>query len=138
MVRLRLANVRMLVADYRACFRFYRDVLGLEVAWGDEEGQYAEFKAGDGIIALYKRGLMAEAVGAAGKPADADTQDRAALIFEVEDVDAACEQLAAGGVALVTEPQDRPDWGVRTAHFRDPDGNLVEVCRELSPQGAGE
>lgn len=135
---LRLANARMLVADYRACFRFYRDVLGFEVAWGDEDGQYAEFKAGNGVIALYKRELMAEAVGAAGKPGEADTQDRAALIFEVEDVDATCEELAARGVELVTEPRDRPDWGVRTAHFRDPEGNLMEVCRELSPQGAEE
>jgi catechol 2,3-dioxygenase-like lactoylglutathione lyase family enzyme len=75
---------------------------------------------------------MAEAVGTAGKRVDADAQDRAALIFEVEDVDATCEQLGTRGIELVTEPQDRPDWGVRTAHFRDPDGSLIEVCRELS------
>jgi lactoylglutathione lyase len=134
-MRLRLANVRVLVADYRACFRFYRDVMGFDVVWGDEDGQYAEFKAGDGVVALYKRELMAEAVGTAGRPVDADCQDRTALIFEVEDVDAACEELRARGVELVTEPQDRPDWGVRTAHFRDPDGSLIEACRELTPPG---
>ena len=132
---MRLTNVRLLVANYRTCFRFYRDVLGFDVAWGDEEGQYAEFKTGDGVVALYKRELMAEAVGTTEKPADADAQDRAAVIFEVEDVDIACEQLRAQGVELVTQPQDRPDWGVRTAHLRDPDGNLIELCRELSQTG---
>ena len=132
---MRLTNVRLLVADYQTCFRFYRDVLGFDVAWGDEGGQYAEFKTRDGVVALYKRELMAEAVGMTEKAADADAQDRAALIFEVEDVDGACEQLRAQGVALVTQPQDRPDWGVRTAHFRDPDGSLIELCRELSQTG---
>ena len=35
--------------------------------------------------------------------------------------------LRAQGVALVAEPQDRSDWMIRTAHFRDPDGNLIEI-----------
>ncbi len=129
----RLTHVRLLVTNYRACFRFYRDVMGFDVAWGDEDGRYADFQAGDAMVALYDRRLMAEAVGTAGRPADADVQDRAALIFAVEDVDAAWEQLKTRGVDFVTEPQDRPDWGIRTAHFRDPDGNLIEIYRDLSP-----
>ena len=35
--------------------------------------------------------------------------------------------MRARGVALVAEPQDCPDWMMRTAHFRDPDGNLIEI-----------
>jgi hypothetical protein len=27
----------------------------------------------------------------------------------------------------VGAPQDRPEWGIRVAHVRDPDGTLVEV-----------
>jgi catechol 2,3-dioxygenase-like lactoylglutathione lyase family enzyme len=38
---MRLTHIRLLVADYLACFRFYRDVMGLAVAWGDENGPYA-------------------------------------------------------------------------------------------------
>jgi catechol 2,3-dioxygenase-like lactoylglutathione lyase family enzyme len=131
----RLTHVRLLVADYPACFRFYRDVMGLEVVWGDEDGRYADFRAGEAMVALYNRRLMAEAVGTADRPPDADAQDRAALIFEVEDVDAAAEQLGARGVEFVTEPEDRPDWGIRAAHFRDPDGNLIEINRDLPPAG---
>ncbi len=130
---LRLTHIRLLVTDFPACFRFYRDVLGFEVLWGEEDGRYADFKAGDAMIALYDRRLMAEAVGATGKPVAADAQDRAALIFAVDDVDAAFEQLRGRGVRFVTEPQDRPDWGIRAAHFRDPDGNLIEIYRDLSP-----
>ncbi|OGO50239.1 MAG: extradiol dioxygenase [Chloroflexi bacterium RBG_16_68_14] len=127
----RLTHVRLLVQDYQACFRFYRDVMGFDVAWGDEDGRYADFSAGDAMVALYRRELMAEAVGTAALPGDADVQDRALLNFAVDDVDAACEQLKARGVEFVTEPQDRPDWGIRTAHFRDPDGNLIEIYRDL-------
>lgn len=129
----RLTHVRLLVANYRDCFRFYRDVMGFDVAWGDEDGRYADFTAGEAIIALYDRQLMAEAVGTAGRPADAEAQDRALLNLAVEDVDAAWEELKARGVDFVTEPQDRPDWGIRAAHFRDPDGNLIEIYRDLSP-----
>jgi lactoylglutathione lyase len=128
----RLTHVRLLVMDFPACFRFYRDVLGFEVLWGEEGGRYADFKAGDAIVALYDRRLMAEAVRTAHLPSEGDAQDRVALIFAVDDVDAASEQLRARGIKLVTEPQDRPDWGIRTAHFRDPDGNLMEIYRDLS------
>ncbi|MGB6836799.1 MAG: VOC family protein [Dehalococcoidia bacterium] len=128
---LRLTHVRLLVKDFAACFRFYRDVLGFEVLWGEEKGRYADFRAGDAIVALYKRGLMAEAVGEAEKPSEAEAQDRAALIFAVEDVDATYESLKTKGVTFVTEPTDRPDWGIRAAHFRDPDGNLLEIYRDL-------
>jgi catechol 2,3-dioxygenase-like lactoylglutathione lyase family enzyme len=129
---IRLTHVRLLVRDFPACFRFYRDVLGFEVLWGEEGVQYADFKAGDAIVALYDRRLMAEAVGTTGLPSEAEAQDRVVLTCAVEDVDAAYEQLKVRGVQFVTEPRDRPDWGIRTAHFRDPDGNLIEIYRDLS------
>ena len=129
---LRLTHVRLLVTDFPGCFRFYRDVLGFEVLWGEEGGRYADFKAGDAIVALYDRRLMAEAVGTTGLPFEAEAQDRILLTFAVEDVDAVREQLKVRGVRFVTEPQDRPDWGIRTAHLRDPDGNLIEIYRDLS------
>jgi catechol 2,3-dioxygenase-like lactoylglutathione lyase family enzyme len=46
-------------------------------------------------------------------------------------VDAVCRQLQAHGVALAVGPTDHPDWGIRTAHFRDPDGNLIEINHPL-------
>lgn len=129
---IKFTHARLLVSDYRACFRFYRDVLGFEVLWGDEEGGYADFKTGEVSIALFGRQDMADAVGAGQKPARVDAQDRAALIFAVKSVDEAYRVLGEKGVEVVAGPVDRPDWGIRTAHFRDPDGNLIEINESLS------
>jgi len=124
---LRSPHVRLLVSDFPACFRFYRDILGFTAGFGSEDDVYTEFSIGDQTLALFRRDLMAEAVGAAGKPATADAQDRAALVFATDDVDRAAAELRERGVTLTAGPQDRPDWMVRTAHFRDPDGNLIEI-----------
>lgn len=34
----------------------------------------------------------------------------------------------------MAEPKDYPDWGIRAAHVRDPDGNLIEIENEM-PKG---
>lgn len=81
----------MLVSNYRECFRFYRDVLGSEIEWDDEESRYADFETGDATPALFDWGAIADAVGAT----------------------------------------NRPDWGIRVAHYRDPDDTLVEISRSL-------
>jgi catechol 2,3-dioxygenase-like lactoylglutathione lyase family enzyme len=127
----RYAFTRLLVRDFPACFRFYRDVLGFEPAFGSEDDVYADLKTGDVTIALFSRTLMAEAVGTTALSEDAIAQDSVALVFAVENVDASCDELRAKGVELVTEPQDRPDWMIRAAHFRDPDGNLLEIYTDL-------
>lgn len=128
---LRYAFTRLLVRDFAACFRFYRDTLGFAVAFGDETDVYADFQTGEVTLALFNRGLMAEAVGTAALPSTAKAQDTVALCFAVDDVNQTCDDLRAKGVNLVTEPQDRPEWMIRTAHFRDPDGNLLEVFSPL-------
>ena len=126
-----LTHVRLLVSDLPACFRFYRDVLGLTPEFGDESGVYADFLVGHAKIALFKRELMAESVSTSGKPANANCQDLAAVIVAVPDVDALHKTLAARGASFVNLPHDRPDWGVRCLHLRDPDGNLIEINQEI-------
>jgi lactoylglutathione lyase len=135
---LRYAFTRLLVRDFAACFRFYRDTLGFEVAFGEETDVYADFKTGEVTLALFDRKLMAEAVGATALPSTASAQDAVALCFEVDSVDQTCDDLRAKGVTLLTEPQDRPDWMIRTAHFRDPDGNLLEVFSSIPAKQEGE
>ncbi len=130
-----LTYVRLLVADLPACFRFYRDTLGLAPAFGGEDDVYAEFSAGPVMLALFKQPLMSEVVGTTGLPASAASQDRVVLCLAVPDVDAAAAALQARGVALVTPPTDRPGWGLRTAHFRDPDDNLIEISHDIPMEG---
>jgi catechol 2,3-dioxygenase-like lactoylglutathione lyase family enzyme len=122
-----LTHVRLLVDDFAACFRFYRDAMGLTAHVGDESDTYAEFRAGDVLLGLFGRTEMAEAVGfdplAAG--------DRVSLCFAVENVDEALAELRERGAVVVGEPQDRASWGLRVAHVRDPDGNLLELNHQI-------
>ena len=125
-----LTHVRLLVEDYKACFKFYSETMGLKVSWGNEKTGYAELDTGDARLAIFTRDEMAKVVGTTGLPAGSVCKDRHVVILRVPDVDAAFEDLSRKDVAFVREPQDHPDWGIRTAHLRDPDGNLIELnCR---------
>ncbi len=125
---MQLNQVRLLVTDFDACFRFYRDVLELPVGFGEEGDVYADFKlGGDLTLALFARQEMAKAIGTTDLPATATSQDRTVVVFGVDDLEATVAHLRARDVEIVAEPTDRSDWGMRTAHFRDPDGNLIEI-----------
>ena len=122
-----LDNVRLLVDRFDGCFRFYRDVMGFKVTWGREGEAYGSFDAGSGTIALFKREIMARDVGTADMPSEVRCQDKVALIFRVENLEAEAVRLKSQGVRLITEPTERPDYGISVMHLRDPDGNLIEI-----------
>jgi catechol 2,3-dioxygenase-like lactoylglutathione lyase family enzyme len=84
-----LTHTRLLVDDYTACFRFYRDTLELIPSFGDETSGYADFDTGDVSLALFDRAKMAEAVASV----DSGAGDRVALVIGVEDVDATYADL---------------------------------------------
>jgi catechol 2,3-dioxygenase-like lactoylglutathione lyase family enzyme len=127
---MKLAYVRLLVHDFDACVAFYRDTLGLTVSILAEHAKFAEFDTGETALELYDRGMMAEIVGTADRP-DADGVDRTLLTFQVKSVDEKYEELRAKGVKFDVPPTDREAWGARTAHFRDPDGNLLELFQHV-------
>jgi lactoylglutathione lyase len=119
---LKLSQVRLLVDDFAAAFRFYRDVLGLETTFAEDEGPYASFRAGDGAIAIFERTGQEETVDLRAPG------DGALVVLEVEDADA---EVARLGDHVVCGPVDRPDWGGRVAYLRDPDGNLIELFQTI-------
>ncbi len=119
---MKFSQVRLLVDDFGAAFRFYRDVLGLEVSSGDESSGYASFGAGGGSIAIFERSGQGEVVELRA-PGDATL-----TVLEVDDADEAVERLSA---YVVQAPQDQPDWGGRVAYLRDPSGNLLELFQVL-------
>jgi catechol 2,3-dioxygenase-like lactoylglutathione lyase family enzyme len=122
---MRLHHVRLLVWDVGESIRFYRDVLGLDLKWGEEGIGYASFTGGNGVdLSVFLRTGQPEAE-AAGRG------DTVLLSLEVNDVDREVERLRSHGVALVAEPRNEDSWGLRVAYVRDPDGNLLELMRQL-------
>ena len=105
---MKLDNVRLLVTNFDKAFVFYRDVIGLTPTWGKPGENYASFLfPGGAQVALFKRALMADAVGAAARPATRHEQDTAALVLSVDDVDAAYARLRAKGVEFAGRRQTR-------------------------------
>ncbi len=127
-------HVRLLVDDYAGCYAFYRDVLGFKPHFDGEDSVYAEFETGEITFSLYKRDMMDAAIGVPHHSGRGE--DRVLLWLRVENVDEATIALQTKGVTFVTPPTDRPQWGLRTAHFRDPDGNLIEIGHDI-PIGQG-
>ena len=128
---LALDNVRLLTDDFAAAFGFYTEGLGLEVLFGTAAGPYAELAAGTASIGLFARELMP------GMP-EADPTlplgDRAVVVLNAEPLDATLAELRECGVE-VGQAEDRKDWGIRTAHLRDPDGRLLELFEPIQPSG---
>ncbi|MFS8187347.1 VOC family protein [Rossellomorea marisflavi] len=56
--------------------------------------------------------------------------DRVALIFKVADVARAYEEWKER-VDFIAEPVEQQEWGIKVAHFRDPDGTLLEIYEYL-------
>ncbi|MBW4644349.1 MAG: VOC family protein [Goleter apudmare HA4340-LM2] len=130
-MRLQLTHLRLLVSNYKDTFLFYRDVLQLDVDWGDQNSGYAEFSTGYIKLALFPKDLMDQVITRSDQPSAFSGQNQASLIFAVDNVDEVYQRLKDYHALLVTQPVDRPEWGIRTAHFRDPDGNLIEIYTNL-------
>jgi len=128
---MKFAYTRLLVdqADFDACRDFYKDKLGFKVTWGETDPSYTSFDTGETTISLNAYWIMGDAIGL---PPNPPKNDRVALIFEVDDVDAKFGELKAQGVAFIHTPTDHTDWGIRAAHFRDPAGNLIEINKPLA------
>jgi lactoylglutathione lyase len=119
---MRVSQVRLLVDDFGAAFRFYRDSLGLTAASGDEASGYASFDTGTGSVAIFERGGQGNVVELR-QPGDSTL-----TVLEVDDVDAVVERLREH---VAADPVDQPEWGGRVAYLRDPSGNLLELFQVL-------
>ncbi|GAA0368522.1 VOC family protein [Microbispora corallina] len=122
---------RVLATRFSDCFRFYdgllTEVAGARLVKGAADGTYANWDRGpEAVLALVDRSLLARVTGMALGGGDGDG---AMLVLTVDDVERAAEVAAAHGGQVVVPPGDRPEWGptCRTAHLRDPDGNLLEL-----------
>jgi len=133
---MKFSNVRLLVKDYKKCFKFYNETLGLEPLWGDADGCYASFKVAEGIegLAIFVSDFMAPAAGNADKTQPShEYREKSMVSFEVTNVDESYQFFSEKGVQFINQPTDMPDWGMRVVHFRDPEDNLIELFTPLAP-----
>ncbi|WP_053661583.1 VOC family protein [Streptomyces sp. MMG1121] len=128
-----LAQVRLLVTDFAACYRFYADVLGLKSQSGATEGPYEKFSphTGSAGIALQDRAMMAEILDELGEAANGH---RSLVVLRVDDLDAYCAKITSRGATLLHGPSPMTDR-MRVAYLKDPEGNLVELQEWLLLRG---
>jgi catechol 2,3-dioxygenase-like lactoylglutathione lyase family enzyme len=129
---LKFTHTRLLVEDVDKSYKFYRDTLGFKPKFDAEGSVYAEFDLGGHILALFSRKLMNDVVAPTASCSRGESPDSVVVTFEVADVDKMAADLKSRGVKFLNEPHDQKDWMLRVAHFRDPDGNLIEINKGLS------
>ena len=111
--------------DLSAAKDFYQTVFELEPVW--EDANSCVFKIGETMINLLNASQADELLTPAKMAAQEDGA-RAVYTIHVEDVDGLCAKAQARGVTLINGPMDRP-WGIRTASFADPGGNVWEIAK---------
>ncbi len=121
-----LAGICLITADVGRLRAFYEQVLEV-VAEGDDT--FATFPGAKAYLALYS--ISGTEALAPGSMAGAGSGN-CVLEYPVDDVDAEYERLAGLGIEVVKPPTTQP-WGVRSAWFRDPDGNLLNFCAPVTP-----
>jgi catechol 2,3-dioxygenase-like lactoylglutathione lyase family enzyme len=108
-----LGNVTVVVSDLNKALKFYRDTLGLRVAFYDKEHDWLCFDTGKAALSLTvpwnKRAKKLVGV-------------RTGVSFYVDDVKKTYTALKQKKVKFHLPPQ-KQKWGGRLANFADPDGN---------------
>ncbi len=119
--------ITLFVADPQRSKEFYMKIFDVTFVYEDTNAAAVQFEH------LMVNFLAFAAVDELIAPATFGRESKEShLMFTifVQDVDAVCEELAQIGVALLNGPINR-SWGMRTASFRDPDGYIWEVAKEI-------
>jgi catechol 2,3-dioxygenase-like lactoylglutathione lyase family enzyme len=124
----RIDAITLFVEDLERARLFYEKVFGLPVFYEDDNS--AVFRFDNTLINLLQISAARDLIEP-GVVAGPGVGSRFQLTIPVDDVDAACAELAARGVELLNGPMNRP-WGIRTASFADPGGHIWEFAQPLS------
>ncbi|TMB65245.1 MAG: hypothetical protein E6J43_12260 [Chloroflexi bacterium] len=121
-----LAGATIWSEDLNNLLPFYRDLLGLKVAYElpDFVG-FGERAASGGYTGAYL-GLGTHSK-VKGKPSD---QYRHMVGLSSDGVDADFERLTADGVEFIEQPTDY--GGLRIATLKDPEGNIIQLLQPVA------
>lgn len=114
------------VTDMERARGFYEGLLGLRPTMDHkmENGHWVEYDIGPSTLAIGK------AEGMTPSP------DGCSVALEVEDFDAAIDELRAAGVEFAFGPLETPVCHM--AFVRDPDGNAIGIHRRKPTDGGPE
>ncbi|WP_394554065.1 VOC family protein [Agromyces sp. MMS24-JH15] len=115
------ASIRLITRDVARLADFYELVTGLEAS--RPVPVFAEIRTARATLAIADPATVGMLGAAAPEPGGASG---VIIEFLVGDVDARFAQLSPSLTDIVLEPTTMP-WGNRSALFRDPDGNLVNL-----------
>src|SRR5436305_782815 len=124
----------LFVRDLARCMTFYRDTLGLQVQENTPDS--VSFHMENVYFLLLEVSAAAHMISEEVLELKIEGGPRVLLAAGVEDVDAAYEELKAKGVTFLRPPTNQP-WGLRTAYFADPEGNLWEINQPLGSKTEG-
>ncbi len=126
-----LAAITLFTEDLAAAREFYSRVFGVPVSY--EDSNSCVFTFGGTMINLLQASEAVELIAPA-TPGGPGSLPRMQFTLGVDDVDAKAAELVAIGVPMLNGPMDR-EWGIRTASFRDPAGNIWEIAASLTAAG---
>lgn len=117
------------VSDMDRSLAFYRDILQMPLKFNSPG--WSEFKNGGTTLALHRH-LQPQS---GGEPAAHAVAGQATLIFVVDDLQAAYEELRARGADFTLAPQQQPT-GLTFALLPDPDGFAITLQQRQATETA--
>lgn len=134
MKNVHLEGITLLADDVGRLARFYRDVLGFDIAV--EEEHYVEFRSTGVRLAICSKSLMAENTNGYSSFVESRKGQAVELNFQCdspEQVYALYDEYVSKGAIDVMAPQVKP-WGHTAAFFGDPEGNVHSLFAVNPPQ----
>ncbi len=124
---MRLDGFGLFVEDMPAMIRFYRDVLGFEIAEGEDAENVYLIKDGT-LFMLYERKNFEKMTSKKYEYLKGFNGhfEIALYVDTYEEVDLEYAKAIKNGACPILEPTTEP-WGQRTCYMADPEGNLVEI-----------
>jgi catechol 2,3-dioxygenase-like lactoylglutathione lyase family enzyme len=113
----KISAITLRVANMEASIRFYRDVLGMELLYGEPSAAFSSLCA-PGTEHPILNLEQGDAVNRWGR-----------MIFHVSDVDEFWAHLKAK--SLAPEIPQNASWGARYFHLHDPNGHELSFARPL-------
>ena len=123
----RVTAVVQVRGEYRKCYEFYTEKVGLVPIYGDGHGPYTNFsnrRDGEPFFAMYcSHDLAKRTPGYIVSESTAST-DTLSATFHTDDFEADYKKMQAAGVAF-----EKVDMGCEfnMAVFRDPEGNTLSL-----------